>query len=129
MSRGDYSAEEGAFVPVQGGTGVADKRPTWPGIFATNCDRCGRFMSQGAPGASWSRTWSHDMSGCPELDDPVFRCAPCTARHGVGWTNCAPNFPGNGVNPMTPAASPTRHGHEGEAVVTHNSPQQEGVKR
>lgn len=68
-----------------------------------NCDICGRFVSIGAPGASWSQQWWHDMSGFPELGDPVWRCSPCTDKHGVAPTNCAPNYCGNGRNLLTPA--------------------------
>lgn len=70
---------------------------------AFNCDRCGRFMNPDAPGASFSRVWYQDGYG-GELQDPEFRCHPCTEKHGVGYTNCAPTFPGNGRNPL-PARS------------------------
>jgi len=68
-----------------------------------NCDVCGRFVSIGAPGVSWSRTWSHDMSGCPDLHDPKYRCSPCTDKAGVGWTNCHPSYGGNGRNAIAEA--------------------------
>lgn len=64
-----------------------------------NCDVCGRFVSAGAPGTSWSQNWSYDMSGFPELGDLRWRCSPCTDAHGIARTNCAPNYPGNGRNP------------------------------
>mgnify|MGYP000865221313 FL=1 len=63
------------------------------------CDACGRFMRPGSPGSSWSQQWSHDMSGYPDLHDPKYRCATCTDAYGVGRTNCAPSFPGNGRYP------------------------------
>lgn len=71
-----------------------------------NCDTCGRFVSQFGAGVSWSQTWSHDMSGCPELHDARLRCSPCTDRIGIGWTNCAPSYGGNGRNPMDPSGVP-----------------------
>jgi hypothetical protein len=64
------------------------------------CDACGRFVNAGAPGVSWSQQWSYDMSGCPDLHDAKFRCSPCTDKWGVGWTNCAPAYGGNGRNPI-----------------------------
>ena len=67
--------------------------------FAFNCDRCGQFTNPKAPGVSFSRTWWNDGYG-GELRDPEFRCSPCTDKHGIGFTNCAPAFPGNGRNPL-----------------------------
>lgn len=75
---------------------------------AFNCDRCGRFMNPDAPGASFSRTWYEDGHG-GELRDPEFRCSPCTDKHGVGYTNCAPGYPGSGRNPLANADVVTGH--------------------
>lgn len=63
------------------------------------CDKCGRFTATAAPGVSWSRCWWEDGRG-GELEDPRFRCHPCTEKHGVRPTNCAPGYPGNGRNPI-----------------------------
>lgn len=71
------------------------KRPTF------NCDCCGKFVSIGAPGVSWSQQWGYDMSGCPDLYDPTFRCSPCTDKYGIAPTNCAPSYRGNGRNRPT----------------------------
>lgn len=68
-----------------------------------NCDVCGRFVAFFGPGVSWSRVWSYDMSGCPELHDPKYRCGPCTDKVGIGWTNCHPSYGGNGRNPTEDA--------------------------
>lgn len=54
-----------------------------------NCDCCGRFVSCGKPGTSWSQDWSYDLDGCPTLHDPRWRCSECTAEHGPRDTNCA----------------------------------------
>lgn len=56
--------------------------------FQDRCDICGRFVSLGSPGVSWSTQWGYDMSGTPDLHDPTFRCSPCTDLHGVEPTNC-----------------------------------------
>lgn len=69
-----------------------------PNTGQENCDRCGRFIWPNAPGVSWSQQWFHSWDG-PELDDPNYRCSPCTDKHGVAPTNCAPGYPGNGRNP------------------------------
>lgn len=53
-----------------------------------NCVSCGKFISVNAPGVSGSQTWGYDMSGCPDLHDPRYRCAPCTDRLGPMTTNC-----------------------------------------
>jgi len=53
------------------------------------CDVCGRFVNCGAPGVSWSQTWGYSMDGTPDLHDPRFRCAGCTAKEGPRETNCA----------------------------------------
>lgn len=73
---------------------------TWRSCSRFNCDCCGRFVSPGAPGTSWSRQWYYDLDGCPDLEDEEWRCAKCTDKHGVGSTNCAPTFPGNGRVPV-----------------------------
>lgn len=66
--------------------------------YAENCDRCGRWTNPEAAGVSWSRVWYEDGQG-GELQDPRFRCPACTDAHGIGYTNCAPGYPGNGRNP------------------------------
>lgn len=66
------------------------------------CDTCGRFVNSFAPGVSWGQEWSYDMSGCPDLHDPHYRCSPCTDNLGIPWTNCAPSYQGNGRNPAPP---------------------------
>lgn len=77
------------------------------------CEICGRFVNPGGPGVSWRVTWSWS-GGTPCLDDPSYRCSPCTDAHGVGPTNCADSYPGRGRNDlehatgsMRPAASLT----------------------
>lgn len=71
--------------------------------YVVNCDKCGKFVNVEGPGVSWSQTWSYCMDGSPDLNDPQTRCSPCTELHGVGWTNCAPNYGGNGRNPIAEA--------------------------
>lgn len=63
---------------------------TWP-----NCDRCGRFVRPNDPGVSWCQTYTH-----LDLNDPTYRCSPCTDRHGVKPTNCNESQgPYHGRNP------------------------------
>jgi hypothetical protein len=62
------------------------------------CDACGRFIKYDAPGVSWSRTWSYDMSGTPDLHDPRYRCGQCTTRRGPLQTNCAHPDRYSGIN-------------------------------
>lgn len=69
-----------------------------------NCDVCGRFVAA-RPGASWSQQWHQDMGGFPCLDDPKWRCIDCTTTHGVGDTNCALSYGGNGIIRATEEAS------------------------
>lgn len=57
-------------------------------FYQDRCDICGRFVSLGASGVSWSRSWGYDWEGCPELHDAVWRCAKCTTEHGAKETNC-----------------------------------------
>lgn len=52
------------------------------------CAMCGRYISTGAPGVSWSQNWSTGWGGTPDLHDPAYRCSPCTDKHGVAPTNC-----------------------------------------
>lgn len=59
------------------------------------CDVCGRFMSPGSLGTSWSIEWTNE-GGYPELHEPEWRCSPCTDKEGVKPTNCAPAYRGNG---------------------------------
>lgn len=62
----------------------------WP-----NCDMCGRFVNPSAPGVSWCQTYTF-MS----LNDPTYRCSPCTDKHGVEKSNCNPKSgPWQGRNP------------------------------
>lgn len=68
-------------------------------VFQSRCDACGRFLSEGAPGVSWSQWWSYEMDGTPNLHDPIFRCSTCTDAYGIPPTNCAPAYPGQGRNP------------------------------
>ncbi len=63
------------------------------------CDICGRFVSQNAPGVSWSQSWGYCMDGSPDLYDPTYRCSACTDEYGVRPSNCAASYPGNGRNP------------------------------
>lgn len=53
------------------------------------CLSCGRFVAVGSPGTSWSQTWSYEMDGSPNLNDPRWQCAPCTDKYGIPDTNCA----------------------------------------
>lgn len=55
---------------------------------AQKCTTCGKFMSY-KPGASWAQNWSYDMSGEPDLHDPVWQCVDCTTKYGLLDTNCA----------------------------------------
>jgi len=71
------------------------------------CDVCGRFLSVGAPGVSWSQSWGYCMDGSPELYDPTFRCSPCTDTWGVKPTNCADSYIGNGRNRAALTQDPT----------------------
>lgn len=57
--------------------------------FSIRCVSCGRFMAEGAIGASWAQSWSYDMTGFPNLHDPRFQCPTCTSKHGSLETNCA----------------------------------------
>lgn len=70
------------------------------------CEICGRFVNPQAPGVSWRQTWGYCMDGSPDLHDPLYRCSPCTDAHGIGPTNCAANYPGNGRNPAAAGDSP-----------------------
>jgi hypothetical protein len=54
----------------------------------TRCASCGRFMSPLSPGTSSWQTWTLDMSGDPDLHDPIFQCAPCTKANGYKHSNC-----------------------------------------
>lgn len=84
--------------------------------FADRCDLCGRFLSVGAPGVSWSQSWGYCMDGSPDLYDPTFRCSPCTDAAGIKPTNCAASYIGNGRNPLptpdntNPKAGAPEHG-------------------
>lgn len=60
----------------------------WQACWQTRCDCCGRFIREGAPGVSWSQSWSYDYEGTPDLHDATFRCSPCTDLHGIKPTNC-----------------------------------------
>ncbi len=37
--------------------------------YQEKCDNCGRFLSVGAPGVSWSQSWGYDWEGCPDQRD------------------------------------------------------------
>jgi hypothetical protein len=83
--------------------------------YQPRCDMCGRFIAAGAPGVSWSQSWSYDMSGTPDLHDEELRCSPCTDIHGIKPTNC--NETGgkyHGRNPEARAAASTSQEKEGE---------------
>lgn len=71
---------------------------TWAHL-QSRCDQCGRFVNERAPGVSWGQTWSYCTDGSPDLNDPVYRCSPCTDLHGIPPTNCDPRYPGQGRNP------------------------------
>lgn len=81
----------------------------WP----PKCDCCGRFIAAAAPGVSWSQSWSYDMSGCPDLHDPTYRCSPCTDINGIKPTNCNETS-GSKYNGRTPAQD------QGEAASAAN---------
>jgi hypothetical protein len=49
------------------------------------CNICGRFVRTFGPGVSWCRTYTH-----LDLNDPTYRCSPCTDKHGVMQSNCNP---------------------------------------
>lgn len=51
--------------------------------FQPRCDCCGRFVQVNSPGVSWCQTYTH-----LSLNDPTYRCSPCTDRLGVRPTNC-----------------------------------------
>jgi hypothetical protein len=53
-----------------------------------SCDICGRFLRTTAPGVSWGQTWSYCMDGSPDLNDPRYRCSPCTDARGMPPSNC-----------------------------------------
>ncbi len=65
------------------------------------CDRCSEPILTEAAGVSWSQTW-HYAKGSPDLDDPVYRCSPCTDTHGIRPTNCAHPERYQGRNPTFP---------------------------
>lgn len=73
-----------------------------------HCDKCGRYVNPKASGVSWSRQWSYDMGGTPDLHDETYRCSPCTDIHGVKATNCV----GSGYNGRN-AALAEGNGQEG----------------
>lgn len=60
----------------------------WPNYMRTRCNKCGRYVNDGAPGVSWAQSWSTGWGGVPDLHDPGFRCSPCTDKHGIPPTNC-----------------------------------------
>lgn len=37
--------------------------------YQEKCDNCGRFLSVGAPGVSWSQSWGYDWGGRPDQRD------------------------------------------------------------
>lgn len=64
----------------------------WP----EHCDRCGRYLNTNATGVSWCQTYTppHD------LNDPTYRCSPCTDKFGIKPTNCNESErPYHGRNP------------------------------
>ena len=68
----------------------------WASMLAERCDCCGRYVSLGGPGVSWSQ--SHDGM---HLHDVRYRCSPCTDAHGVEPSNCNPKAgTWNGRNPL-----------------------------
>jgi hypothetical protein len=75
-----------------------------------NCDICGKFVSTGAPGVSWSNTWGYDFYGMPELHDARYRCADCTEKHGRRGTNCALPEVYSGINPTQVSEAETAAG-------------------
>jgi hypothetical protein len=73
-------------------------------LYHENCDKCGRFVSIGAPGVSWSQSYSETMEG-PDLHDPTYRCSPCTDLYGIKPTNCNESQSKyHGRNPIPEAA-------------------------
>lgn len=71
-------------------------RIRWPDYMRERCDSCGRYVSPGGQGVSWCQTYSGMW-----LNDPTYRCSPCTDRLGVGESNCNPESgPWSGRNPM-----------------------------
>lgn len=77
-----------------------DSKPArgWQAAYQDRCDCCGKFVKAGAPGVSWSRQWSYDADGTPDLHDETLRCSPCTDKHGIKPTNCV----GDGYSGRTP---------------------------
>lgn len=72
------------------------------------CGNCGRFVSEQAPGVSWSQSWSYGWDGVPDLHDRVYRCSPCTDQLGIRESNCNPAAgPWSGRNPL-PSPTPSR---------------------
>lgn len=55
--------------------------------YQERCDSCGKFISLGAPGVSWSQDWQWSW-GEPDLNDPTYRCNDCTEKLGIKPTNC-----------------------------------------
>lgn len=72
------------------------------------CDWCGRFMNCGEIGASWSQTWQYAMDGTPDLNDPDWRCAKCTEKHGPRETNCGHPERYKGINRAEPLTRANR---------------------
>lgn len=64
--------------------------------YRDRCDTCGKFVRQMAPGVSWCQTRTH-----MDLNDPVYRCSPCTDLYGVGESNCHQPEKYSGRNPTT----------------------------
>jgi hypothetical protein len=84
-----------------------------------NCIDCGRFIWPLGPGVSWCRTYTH-----MDLNDPTYRCSPCTDKHGLRESNCNPAAgPWSGRNPMTPPASELQNKAAGQTSISKPSPQ------
>ena len=58
----------------------------YPDYMRARCDICGRYVRTMAPGVSWCQTYTWY-----DLNDPTYRCSPCTDKHGVKESNCNPN--------------------------------------
>lgn len=97
-------AEPDGNQPETGGNSEnRSSRRGWFAEYAPRCDTCGRFVRPMAPGVSSSQSWSYEMDGSPCLNDPTYRCSPCTDARGVRGTNCVPAEHYAGRNPKEPA--------------------------
>lgn len=68
----------------------------WPDYMRDRCNMCGRYVRLNAPGVAWVQTYSGF-----DLNDPSYRCSPCTDKFGEMQSNCNPAAgPWSGRNPI-----------------------------